>query len=421
MRYKHTSIAVFLAAGIALVAGPISTNTFKTDGRSARAEGLERAPLVVHEWGTFTSIAGEDGSAVEWLPQAGPSDLPCFVERSPLGPKASLFATVRMETPVLYFYSPQEATVDVTVDFRQGLITEWFPRAQVTPSGPIGPLPRDATFQGSIHWSDVRIVPGATQEFPTERGASHYYAARQTDASPVQVKSQKEKFLFYRGVSRFPVPLLATVESDGRIVVKHREGQAVGTVLLFQNRGGSMAYQLREESSAQTSFDFRAFNTSDLKVGPTTDVTDGIVGPTFRSGVEQTFERLLVADGLYPKEAKAMVDTWRDSWFEDGVRLIYIMPQAAVDAVLPLDITPRPTEVARVFVGRIELVTPDILLEAQKAVRDGGWNSLKKYGRFLQPIGQRMVASSPSTERPTLERALQQLTSSWPTPAVGCK
>jgi hypothetical protein len=34
----------------------------------------------VHEWGTFTSVAAEDGTAVEWVPQQGPRDLPCFVE-----------------------------------------------------------------------------------------------------------------------------------------------------------------------------------------------------------------------------------------------------------------------------------------------------------------------------------------------------
>src|SRR4029077_3205441 len=36
--------------------------------------------LTVHEWGTFTSIAGNDGQAVRWLPLSGPSDLPSFVE-----------------------------------------------------------------------------------------------------------------------------------------------------------------------------------------------------------------------------------------------------------------------------------------------------------------------------------------------------
>src|SRR6185295_4264802 len=36
--------------------------------------------LTVHEWGTFTTVAGPDGLAVDWLPLGGPIDLPCFVE-----------------------------------------------------------------------------------------------------------------------------------------------------------------------------------------------------------------------------------------------------------------------------------------------------------------------------------------------------
>ena len=30
----------------------------------------------VHEWGTFTSIAGADGRPVGWSPLSGPDDLP---------------------------------------------------------------------------------------------------------------------------------------------------------------------------------------------------------------------------------------------------------------------------------------------------------------------------------------------------------
>ena len=77
------------------------------------------------------SVAGQDGSAVEWLALGGPSDLPCFVERSGFYLKGAIRGTVRMETPVLYFYAPTETTVDVNVRFRSGVITEWFPHAAV--------------------------------------------------------------------------------------------------------------------------------------------------------------------------------------------------------------------------------------------------------------------------------------------------
>src|SRR5829696_2529580 len=72
--------------------------------------------LVVHEWGTFTSIAGKDGVALDWRPLNGPSDLPKFVHtlqggsrglRHRVAGKESITARVRMETPVLYFYSDE--------------------------------------------------------------------------------------------------------------------------------------------------------------------------------------------------------------------------------------------------------------------------------------------------------------------------
>src|SRR5882724_1054732 len=71
--------------------------------------------LVVHEWGTFTSIAGPDGNALEWLPANRSSDLPSFVCR--FRDKISIRGTVRMETPVLYFYSSRETDVSVKVNF----------------------------------------------------------------------------------------------------------------------------------------------------------------------------------------------------------------------------------------------------------------------------------------------------------------
>src|SRR5262245_33076961 len=86
------------------------------------------AGLKVHEWGTFTSVAGENGAPVSWRTFGGPDDLPCFVDR--VGPlKGMLSLTIRMETPVLYFYGARPSTVNVKVDFPKGYITEWYPKA----------------------------------------------------------------------------------------------------------------------------------------------------------------------------------------------------------------------------------------------------------------------------------------------------
>jgi hypothetical protein len=84
--------------------------------------------LTVHEWGTFTSVAGEDGFAIDWDVLGGKDDLPGFVNNHGLPCfKGSFTTTVRMETPVMYFYSPREVTARVKVLFPHGVITEWYP------------------------------------------------------------------------------------------------------------------------------------------------------------------------------------------------------------------------------------------------------------------------------------------------------
>lgn len=88
-----------------------------------------------------------------------------------------------------------------------------------------------------------------------------------------------------------------------------------------------------------------------------------------------------------------MVDTWRDSWFEEGTRLFYIVPPAMVDTILPLTIEPKPAQVARVFVGRVEVFTPATLKAVEKAVHSNDKAILSTYGRFLGPIMDRLPQS----------------------------
>ena len=69
--------------------------------------------------------------------------------------------------------------------------------------------------------------------------------------------------------------------------------------------------------------------------------------------------RALVGQGLYEKEARAMVNTWQDQWFaEEGTRVLYLLPPAWTDRTLQLQVSPRPDSVVRVMVGRAELITP---------------------------------------------------------------
>ena len=77
---------------------------------------------------------------------------------------------------------------------------------------------------------------------------------------------------------------------------------------------------------------------------------------------------------------------WEDSWFEEGSRLIYLVPASFVEQILPLSIQPQPTQIHRVFVGRMELLTPATQKAIETAVASHDQTILAKYGRFLAPM-----------------------------------
>jgi hypothetical protein len=383
-RVRPTSIAFIVAITTAVAAA-------QDAGRPA-----EVSALIVHEWGTFTSIAGRNGEAVEWHPVTGPADLPCFVERDRFNVKASFSGKVRMETPVLYFYAPDNVTVNVSVRFHRGVITEWFPPAAVSVQRRLDP-----DFEGVITWSNVNVSPGASAEFRREIGSSHYYAARQTDAAPLQSGRDRERFLFYRGVGHFAPPISATLAGDGTTVVWSSRDEAIGDVILFENRGGEMAYEVRHGDRRQLTFEAPA-SVSESNP-PRTELV-----------------KILIAHGLYEKEAEAMVRTWSDSWFEEGTRLFYVVSQPFIDAVLPLKIDPRPTGITRVFVGRLELVSPFTQTAITEALATGDRATLDRYGRFLQPIAERVLADTAPAGGARLEEQIRVLSSSLRT-ADACR
>jgi hypothetical protein len=334
--------------------------------------------LIVHEWGTFTSIAGNDGHAVEWTPLSPASDLPAFVEHTNMANlKGGLRGTVRMETPVIYFYSPREATVSVKVAFTKGLITEWYPHADRV--APVNQLKNVSLSQlpaaGTIAWDSVTLAPNLAANFPRANAASHYYAARETSASPLRVSaasgSQQEKFLFYRGVASVALPLSAKILTGGEVELRNLgpdpETAPVPAFILFDRRGSKLSYHVYNALTGRAVLDL-----------PT--------APGSFDALRAELESLLVAQGLFRDEAHAMVETWRDSWFEEGSRLFYIVPRSFVDSVLPLSINPAPTQLVRVFVGRLELVTPATRESVAAALASNDKATLAKYGRFLEPI-----------------------------------
>jgi hypothetical protein len=378
-----------------------------------------RSPdLVVHEWGTFTTVAAQDGRVVEWLPLGGPADLPCFVNvlpnagllkapvviatgaaaagQVPAAPlnydqaRASLKGTVRMETPVIYFYTPHQEAVNVRVDFPQGLITEWYPPAAVAQPLATANSLRGA-IQSSISWNGLFIRPGANPPLPVGReGPSHYYAAREVDAAPVSAGGMDEKFLFYRGVGSFPVPLSTTLAADGGVIVKNTSPYPIPALVLFENRAGKVGFTI----------------SSHLVAGkPDTMQRATLTGSVAALGAE--LEKMLVATGLFEREAKAMVKTWEDSWFEDGLRVFYVLPKQLVDDILPLSVWPEPKQIARGFVGRMEVIDEVTMSTVSRAISMEDDATLQAYGRFLGPITERMFEAGMASSRDAVTKAVE--------------
>lgn len=358
------------------------------------------AGLVVHEWGTFTSVAGRDGRTLVWRPLSFESDLPSFVYSVDKGTtwrglrypsKSGLAVKVRMETPVLYFYSGEEATVRVRVGFPGGRITEWYPQAHSVSSG-------------DIDWGELRVLPGAHVGLPHDFRENHYYPARETDAALVQVRieqqTEHEKFLFYRGVGNFDLPLSVRLEGD-RVTIKNSRQENVRQVVLFENSGGSIGYQILNMPETEVVVDRPAL---DDKL------------PELR----EEMKTMLIANGLYEKEADAMLNTWRDLWFEEGLRVFYLMPGKTTEAILPIVIEPEPAGLVRVLVGRTELITPEMeqsvtnqvskLSERSIGGREAALREINKYGRFLEPILTQVLMHTTDPQlKMEVERLLEEM------------
>jgi hypothetical protein len=365
------------------------------------AKQISENDLTAHEWGTFTSIAGPDGLSIGWLPLTGSTDLPSFVEHfREVAFKGGLRGTVRMETPVLYFYSPRETTVSVNVSFAKGLITEWYPHADT-----VNPAltPRDYSLfniksSGAITWNSVRIEPQGFRDFPSDHSDNHYFAARNTSSTPLVIETppgpQREKFLFYRGVSAFSVPINATVAPDSTIHLQNQFSEEIPAAILFERRGTQLGYRMLGPLRDQA-----AYAPPELSASLDSLSTD--------------LEGILISQGLFPDEAHAMLETWENSWFEEGSRLIYIVPRRFVDSVLPLRITPAPAATTRVFVGRLELITPATERAVESAFASNDQLTLAKYNRFLEPILRIMIQKSSDLARTEqLERYFQDVSRS---------
>ena len=361
--------------------------------------------LIAHEWGTFTSFSGSNGVPVGFhAEQYRPAPLRLLPGQSSLesGPLHQN-GLVSMETPVLYFYTDREMKVSVKVDFPRGWITEWYPFAAAAPNYGNEEPPSGGQ---SIRW-DARLLPGEPLKFPGDQSndKNHYYHARETDAVPLQIESRRRidantSFVAARSFNaRSSCSIAAWAHSRRRSRSRH----SVADKVRVRNAAGRSSRRASRLSRSET-----ARSASDPLDGH--QCRGGSRGAHSRG--KRSAHRLvdhlvkdLTAAGLYEKEAQAMVKTWDAAWFgEEGTRLLYLVPRAKTDELLPLTVEPKPTEVVRVLVGRHDFLTPeqeaiaDQQLQAVEcgAGRIGSGTETAKLGRFsFERVNSRPSGSKP--------------------------
>jgi hypothetical protein len=377
-------------------------------------------PYIAHEWGTFTSMQGSDGVTLEGL-QHEEEALPDFVySRSkvracPLrefgykGLEVEVRnVTKKMETPVIYFYADQALHVRARVAFNQGLLTQWYPVSDLLGPPELrpedGPLDMAKVEQSFLEWGFDVLGKGAGQDRLRSCAAgSPWEAQRIPDSNVVRTDARKsprmgpqecEKFIFYRGLGRFELPLVAKTQDSTHVSLANNGVQAVKHLFLVNVKDGAAAWSYAPELPAGATIALAAQCSTQTK--------------SIAAMIEElrpALEAKLVEAGLFPKEAEALAKTWERSYFHtEGLRILYVVPQAMVERVLPIQFDPAPRELVRVLVGRLECVTPEEEATVTAAVRD--WSSrdetaralslatLEKLGRFVEPHMRRVLAMS---------------------------
>ncbi|MBM3457160.1 MAG: hypothetical protein FJX77_01300 [Armatimonadetes bacterium] len=387
-------------AAVAAVAGP----------------GPQRADdLVVHEWGTLLAMQGSDGVTLDGMYHEE-HGLPSFVHARSRDQLQLRHSRSKFETPVIYFYTPRPLEVQVQARFRQGIWTQWYPQAAVVSPGLATASTPPVLRDGLILWH-ARVTPptgAAPPNLPATSEPALWNHSRAVDAAFVQTRpdpiSQRflgtERFLFYRGLGGGPLPLTWNTASNGSLTCPPDSPEGVGDVFVLRverDRAG-----------------FRYF--PGLPAGQTRkDVlpTTAALKPrgAFETEVGAALEARLTAAGLYPKEARAMVNTWRSSYFQaEGTRVLFLLPQSWTDRNVPLQVKPQPGRVVRVMVGRVEALSEERERLALQAVRDlsspqsevsaRAFQFLREQGRYVEPVLRRVLSQTPDAATRLLCRRL---------------
>jgi hypothetical protein len=294
----------------------------------------------------------------------------------------------KMETPVLYFYTDQPTVIDVNVRFPKGIITQTFP-------APYRTSPTEQTLEKLENGNtSFRVLAGDSKFSPPSVEFGNIYGhARQvasstllsmTNSSTATSVREVENFIFYRGLGQFDPKIEIRSRGGGLSVQGSRSYPMQAAFLVYVSPEGGQNIKTLGAGSQLTNMSEEELD----KFKVETEGKHGFRGPYARNLLIEG----LVKAGLFKDEAIAMVNTWEHGYLNvPGLRLLYILPESEVAEILPLTISPRPSELRRAFVGRIEILTEkeenQIL---SQILRDRESFNVQSLGRFAEPKLQRI-------------------------------
>jgi hypothetical protein len=246
--------------------------------------------------------------------------------------------------------SPADPFLDVHFPFAQVSCTSHYAGAIQTGDGYSGWDPPTAR----LDWGSIDVLPRGVAadapDAPLDRFTWSY--ARQVGSNALRTAAgQSERFLFYRGLGNFDLPVAIDASQPGGVAMTNAFGDAVGTVFVLNVGTDGGAFVVHAEGIAPGAT--LAQSVPSLAGAPPVDAFVGSLADAVTSALDAT--------GLYHDEAVAMVSTWKRQWFRTpGVRLLYLAPQSWTEASIPLAITPAPDETRRVMMIRVEVLTPEV-------------------------------------------------------------
>ncbi len=195
---------------------------------------------------------------------------------------------------------------------------------------------------------------------------------------------QWERLLFYRGVGEFALPVQLR-EVDASLQVRFGGQRTIPAAWLIRVEGEQAGFRALGALAPDELRSVAGLQADRPAAAVVHEAATALV-------------RGLQESGLYEDEARAMVDTWRRAWLRSpGTRLLYVLPRPWTDALLPLRVRPRPQQIERVLVGRVELLTQAMIerdratldeavaLAALRGTGDAAWARFGKLQPFAEP------------------------------------